>query len=191
MAEELQQILEKIKHDGVDKANAEAEAIISAAKAKADALLKDAEEKAASMRSQAETDAKAFAERAETSIRQAARDVVIDVKDRISSLFDGLVANDVSMALDDADAVAAIARDAVKSLISSDSGDAEISGGDKLVQTLRAQFASSMKVEKDDKAGKGFLIRIDGGRIEYDFSEAAIAAALARHLRPALANLVK
>ena len=42
MAEELQQLLEKIQHDGVEKANAEAAAILAKAKAEAAAILKDA-----------------------------------------------------------------------------------------------------------------------------------------------------
>ena len=47
MAEELQQLLEKIQHDGVEKANAEAAAIISKAKAEAEACKKAAAEEAA------------------------------------------------------------------------------------------------------------------------------------------------
>ena len=47
MAEELQQLLEKIQHDGVEKANAEAAAIISKANAEAEACKKAAAEEAA------------------------------------------------------------------------------------------------------------------------------------------------
>ena len=49
MAEELQQLLEKIQHDGVEKANAEAATILAKAKADAAAILKDAESKAAAL----------------------------------------------------------------------------------------------------------------------------------------------
>ena len=42
MAEELQQLLEKIQHDGVEKANAEAAAILAKAKAEAAALRAEA-----------------------------------------------------------------------------------------------------------------------------------------------------
>ena len=44
MAEELQQLLEKIQHDGVEKANAEAAAILAKAKAEAEAKAKAEEE---------------------------------------------------------------------------------------------------------------------------------------------------
>ena len=99
MAEELQQLLEKIQHDGVEKANAEATAILAKAKADATAVLKDAETKAAALRAQAETDARAFEERARKTISQAARDTVLDVKASLGKLFDKLLAQDVSAAL--------------------------------------------------------------------------------------------
>ena len=46
MAEELQNLLEKIKRDGVDKANAEAAAIVNKAKAEAAVIVKDAQTQA-------------------------------------------------------------------------------------------------------------------------------------------------
>ena len=116
MAEELQQLLEKIQHDGVEKANAEAAAILAKAKADAAAVLKDAETKAAALRAQAETDARAFEERARKTISQAARDTVLDVKASLGKLFDKLLAQDVSAALADPAEAARLALAAVKDL---------------------------------------------------------------------------
>ena len=147
MAEELQQLLEKIQHDGVEKANAEAAAILAKAKAEAAAVLKDAETKAAALRAQAETDARAFEERARKTISQAL----------------GAVQADVAV-------------------------------GAKLAAALKAQLAADaakgVQVVLDETTGAGFALRLDGGRVEYDFSEAAIAAALAKRLRPDLARIV-
>ena len=95
MAEELQQLLEKIQHDGVEKANAEAAAILAKAKAEAAAILKDAEDRAAACRAQAEADAAAFAERAGKTVSQAARDTVLEVRQGIDRLLENLLAKDV------------------------------------------------------------------------------------------------
>ena len=46
MAEQLQELLEKIQKEGVDKAKAEAERIVSEAKARAAQILKSADEQA-------------------------------------------------------------------------------------------------------------------------------------------------
>ena len=190
MAEELQQLLEKIQHDGVEKANAEATTILAKAKADAAAILKDAESKAAAFRAQAETDAKAFEERAQKTISQAARDTVLEVKDAIGRMLEKLLAKDVAAALADPSEAAKLALAAVNELGS----NADVAAGEKLAAALKAQLAADakagVKVVLDESVGTGFSIRLDGGRVEHDFSESAIVAALAKRLRPDLAKLV-
>ena len=190
MAEELQQLLEKIQRDGVDKANAEATAILDKAKAEAKAIVEKAEAEAAAATAKAEADAKAFAERANTTIRQAARDVVLEVREGVGRLFDGILAQDVKAAL--AGNAASLAAEAIKAL--SSGSDAQVAANAQLAEALRAQFAASaaagVEVVTDESVGAGFSVRLDGGRVEHDFSEKAIAAALAKRLRPDLARIV-
>ena len=191
MAEELQQLLEKIQHDGVEKANAESAAIVAKAKADADAIIKEATEKAATLRTQAEADAQAYAERAGKTIQQAARDTILEVKDALAKTFDKVLAQDVKAALADPSAVAAMTLEAVKAL-NADAADVAVSA--KLADTLKAQLAaaavSGLTVVTDENVGTGFSIRLDNGRVEHDFSEAAITAALVKRLRPDLAKLI-
>ena len=192
MAEELQQLLEKIQHDGVEKANAEAAAIISKAKAEAEACKKAAAEEAAAATAKAEAEAKASAERAEKTIQQAARDTIREVKNALDALFENLLAKNVNAALSTPGEAAKIALDAIRSL---NADDAEVAANEKLAAALKAQLAADaaskgVKVVLDPSVGSGFSIRLDGGRVEYDFSEAAISAAIAKRLRPALAALL-
>ena len=191
MAEELQQLLEKIQHDGVEKANAEAAAIISKAKAEAEACKKTAAEEAAALAAKAEAEAKASAERAEKTIRQAARDTVLEVKDALERLLQNLLEKNVNTALATPGEAAKIALEAIRSL---NAGTADVAADEKLAAALKAQLAadaaSGVNVVLDPTVGAGFSIRLDGGRVEYDFSEAAISAAIAKRLRPALAALL-
>ena len=191
MAEELQQLLEKIQRDGVDKANAEAKAILDKANAEAKAIVEKAKEEAAATTAKAEADAQAFADRAKETIGQAARDTVMEVKNGVNKLFEGLLAQDVNAAL--ADNAAALAADAVKAL--ADGSDAQVAANAQLAEALRAQLAAGaakgVTVVTDETVGTGFSVRLDGGRVEHDFSEKAITAALAKRLRPDLAKIVK
>ena len=191
MAEELQQLLEKIQHDGVEKANAEAAAIISKANAEAEACKKAAAEEAAAATAKAEAEAKASAERAEKTIQQAARDTIREVKNALDALFENLLAKNVNAALSTPGEAAKIALDAIRSL---NADDAEVAANEKLAAALKAQLAADaakgVKVVLDPTVGSGFSIRLDGGRVEHDFSEAAISAAIAKRLRPALAALL-
>ena len=191
MAEELQQLLEKIQREGVDKANAEAKAIVEKAKEEAKAIVEKAKEEAAAATAKAETDARAFAERANTTIKQAARDTVLEVKEGVNTFFESLLAQDVKTAL--ADNAAMLAAEAVKALAAG--ADAQVAANAQLAEALRAQFAADaangVTVVTDASVGTGFSVRLDGGRVEHDFSEKAITAALAKRLRPDLAKIVK
>ena len=192
MAEELQQLLEKIQRDGVDKANAEAAAIVAKAKAEAEALVKKAQEDAAAAEAKGKADAEAYAARARETIAQAARDTVLKVKDDVTKLLTKLLAQDVTAAL--ATEAVPIAAAAVKELVTG-SATAEVAASAKLVDALRAQLAAQaqggVKVVADEMTGAGFTVKLDSGRVEHDFTDAAIAGALAQRLRADLAALLK
>jgi len=191
MAEEIQQLLEKIQRDGVDKANAEAAAIVAKAKAEADALVKKAQEDAAAAEAKGKADAEAYAARARETISQAARDTVLKVKEDVTKLLTQLLAQNVSAAL--ATEAVPLAAAAVKELVAG--GSAEVATSAKLVDALRAQLAAQaqngVKVVADEMTGAGFTVKLDNGRVEHDFTDAAISEALAQRLRPDLAALLK
>ena len=184
--EDLQGLLEKINRDGVEKAEAEAKKIIDDARAKADALIKDALAQAAQSKADAEKTSAAYADRAAETIRQAARDIVIGVKDSVTALLENLLARDVEKAL--GDSAAQIAADAIKGL----TGSGEITCGPKLAASLKAQLAANgnIKVDTDEALGAGFTVKIDGGRVEHDFTAETISTELAKRLRPDLAKLL-
>ena len=192
MAEELQQLLEKIQRDGVDKANAEAAAIVAKAKAEADALVKKAQEDAAAAEAKGKADAEAYAARARETISQAARDTVLKVKEDVTKLLTKLLAQDVAAAL--ATEAVPLAATVVKELVTG-SAAAEVATAPKFVDALRAQLAAQaqdgVKVVADEMTGTGFTVKLDNGRVEHDFTDAAISEALAQRLRADLAKLLK
>lgn len=186
--EDLQGLLEKINRDGVEKAQAEADRIVSAAKAKAAEITKAASEEAAKAKADAEKAAEDYAKRAAETVRQAARDTVIEVRGAVSALLERILAKDVEKALSDEATVAAISAEAVKGLC----GPVEVAAPAKLAAALKAQLASqqNVKVVLDETTGAGFSVKLDGGRIEHSFTPEAIAGELARRLRPDLAALL-
>ena len=192
MAEELQNLLEKIKRDGVDKANAEAAAIVNKAKAEAAAIVKDAQAQAEAAKAAAKTQADQDAARAAETIRQAARDTVLKVESAVTTLLSALLTKSVDAALADPAVAAPLAAEAVKALVKGDAA-AEVAANGKLVEALRAQLAAqaNIKVVLDEATQAGFIVKLDGGRVEHDFTGAVVTDALASRLRPALAKLLK
>ena len=192
MAEELQNLLEKIKRDGVDKANAEAAAIVNKAKAEAAAIVKDAQAQAEAAKAAAKTQADQDAARAAETIRQAARDTVLKVESAVTTLLSALLTKSVDTALADPAVAAPLAAEAVKALVKGDAA-AEVAANGKLVEALRAQLAAqaNIKVVLDEATQAGFTVKLDGGRVEHDFTGAVVTDALASRLRPDLAKLLK
>ena len=186
--EDLQGLLEKINREGVEKADAEAKKIIEAAQAKADALVRDARAKAEQAKADAEKASALSAERAAETIRQSARDITIGIRGSVTALLESLLAKDVEKALGDEQTAAAIVADAIKDL----TGPGEIRCGAKLAAALKSQVSGlkSFTLATDPALGAGFTVRLDGGRVEHDFTAETISTELARRLRPDLAKLV-
>ena len=185
MAEELQSLIEKINRDGVEKASAEAERIVSAAKEQAAAILRSAKDEAARYAVAAEADAKASAGRAQETLRQVARDVVISVECSVTRLLEKILAASVDAALSDPAVAATIAGEAVRDVVVA----GEISAAPKVAEAIKAK--ANFTVVMDETLGTGFSVRLDGGRVEHDFTGATVAAELAKRLRPDLAALMK
>lgn len=198
MNDDLQQLLERIRKEGVDEASAQAKAIIDAAEAKAAAIVKQAEQDAAARKAAAERDAAAFQQRAEQAVRQSARDLFLQVERSLSALFERILAKDVDKALADAGQVAPLALEAARAYIAGGEKAVDLVVSSKapaLAEAIRAQVAKAagqgIEVSGDGAAFTGFRLRLDNGRIEHSFTGAAVADALCAGLRPQLAELVK
>lgn len=189
--ENLEKLLDKIQQDGVDKAKQEAKAVLDEARAKARDIVQNATEKADELRSKAEKDAEGFKASAEATVRQAARDILLGVEQDVTKLFSKLLLKDVTAAMEKGDWVAKLAKEAVKTYLKG--GEMEVDAGKNLMNTLRAELASEKEIKliTDENTGNGFRIRLEGGRVEHDFTGDAVTAALSELLRPELAALLK
>jgi|LFRM01.1.fsa_nt_gb V/A-type H+-transporting ATPase subunit E len=199
MTEELQQLLDRIRTEGVEKAQAEAQALVEQARREAGEIVARAEAEAKAFRETAQRDADAYQRRAEQSIRQAARDVLIQVEQDLVKRFEGLLSREVG---------AAVADEASFRRWVSEAVAAYLKGGDKEVEVVvgggAAAQAAGLLARLRQEAGTGqgitiasnpafpagFTLRLQGGRVAYSFTAEAITAALARLLRPQLAKLL-
>ena len=200
MTEELQQLLDRIRTEGVEKAQDEAQAIIKQARAEADALVAKARDEAATLRREAERDAAAFARRAEESVRQAARDVRIQVEQDLVKTLENLLRRDVGQAASDEQAMQQWIADAVAAALKGGAREVEVVLGGRaagqaagLVKRLQADAATAegVTVTPSPAFPDGFVLRLEGGRVEQSFTTEAITAALARLLRPQLVKLLQ
>lgn len=194
MTQDLQQLLEKINTDGVEKAKSEAEKIIAQANTQAKIIFETATREAKLQIANAKQEADAFERRAEETIRQSARDTVLNIETSVTAMLTALLLKDVNTALSSTELVAQLASEAVRAYVQG-KGGLDVVASAKLVDALREKLAAEalngVTVISDDHTGAGFKIRLANGRIEHDFSGAAVADALAKSLRPKLASLLR
>jgi V/A-type H+-transporting ATPase subunit E len=194
MTQDLQQLLEKIQRDGVDRAKSEADKILAQANSQAHAIVEAAKSESAKIIAKARQEAEGFEHRAEETIRQSARDTLLTVEKSVTALLSKLLADQVNSAMGGSELVSKLAEEAVRTYLAG-RGAVEVAASAKLADALRSAFAekalTGVTVVTDDATGTGFRVRLDNGRVEHTFTGVAVADALARQLRPRLAALLK
>ena len=193
MAEDLQALMERIQKDAVEKAELEANAIISKAKDKAAAIVKAAEDEAKAKLEQADKDAEAFTERSGRTLEQAARDLLLSVGKNLEKMVLDLLSLQIEKSLDET-----TVKNMLLTIAKSYSSDIEIDFSEADAKALSSfvmgEFAKQLKagvtVESDKGVKFGFRVKLDGGKVSHEFTEAAMAESLSALLRPQLAKIV-
>ena len=193
MAEDLQALMERIQKDAVDKAELEATAIISKAKDKALEIVNAAEEEAKAKLEQADKDALAFTERSERTLEQSARDLLLSVGKNLEKMILDLLSLQIEKSLDEA-----TVKNMLLTIAKSYSSDIEVDFSEADAKALSSfvmgEFAKQLKagvtVESDKGVKFGFRVKLDGGKVSHEFTEAAMAESLSALLRPQLAKIV-
>ena len=197
MSTDLQHLLDKIQAEGLDKAKAGADALLDQARAEARRITDAAQQRADDFRAQSERDAEAYHQRAVESIRQAGRDVLLNVEKSAQAMMEALLLKELKAAMALPDVLAQLLREAVAGHARDGDVSARVpKAAEALLPALREKLkgmATRGKVEVvlDAAQGSGFSLRVEDGRVEHDFSAEAVARALAKSLRPQLAELLK
>ena len=193
MAEELKHLIEQIQKEGVEKADEQANTIISQAKEKAAKIVTEAEEKAHAALLKAKTESDAFAERSVKTLEQAARDLLITVGQGCEKVVTETLGKNVDSAL---------SGDLLEKMILSVVGqnkessiELSVSEADKAALTAfcaEQARASGQEIElqSDSEVLSGFKVSFKDQNVYLDFSGEAVADALASFLRPELAKAV-
>ncbi|MCL1910096.1 MAG: hypothetical protein FWG05_04075 [Kiritimatiellaeota bacterium] len=197
MSQELQALLDKIQSEGVDKANEKAKAITDAAERDAAARIAAAEKKAAEIVAKAEAEAAVLRERAEQAVRQAARDIVLETESKIRQTFERLMLRDTESALS-GDALKPFLETVVRAAANESSGavealvpPAQVAEMTKFAASrLAGEVKGGLKISASNDIKAGIRIMVNDGRIEHDFTAAALTEAMTKLMNPMLAEMI-
>ena len=198
MGTDLQHLLDKIQAEGLDKAKAGADALLARARDEARQIVDLAQQQAAELAARAQQEAEAHRQRATEAVRQAGRNVMLGVEKSTRELLEKVLFRGVKTAMALPEVLTPLLLETVRVYVArGETVSARLpKDAEALLHALRGQLrreaeSGSVEVELDAAQGPGFSLRIQNGRVEHDFSAAAVAAAMSKMLRPQLAELLK
>ncbi len=194
---QLNELIEKIKKEGVGEAETKANQIIDDAKKQASEIIEKGKKEAAQMVSKARADQQQFEAAGKEAIKQAGRDLILNIKANLTSVFDSIIKREVSAGLSE-NVIAELVPEIIKEWMkkSTDKIEVLLSKEDsaKLEQSLLSKLSADMKkgvvIKAHPGIKSGFRIAEKNGQSYYDFTNEGIAESLVQHLNPVLGEII-
>ncbi len=196
---QLQELIEQIKKDGVDAAEAQAEAIIVSAKAEAEKIIADAKLEADKLTANAKAENAKAVKSGEDAIRQAGRNLLISFRESVTKELKAIVSDNVNTVYS-SDAFAKLIINAVEcwagkpeaddiSVILNDGDLAKLE--EALLAELKVKMLGGVTLKANDNFDGGFRIAVNNGTVYYDYSAEAVTDMLSNYLSPKVTALLK
>ena len=194
--ENLEGLLQRIREEGTERANQEADQILAVARQQASNIVKEAEAEAKRILQEAESRVAQLSEAGRKAQEQAARDLVLAVRAELVGMLDRLI---------DRAGRDALTGEALQELILKASADCLAGDGgkhieihlnekdlarlaDSFVSQLKEELQAGVELKAHPGIQAGFRVGSRGGAMFYDFTAPALAEALASLLRPQFAK---
>ena len=196
---QLQELIDKIKKDGVSAAEQKAAEIIADAEKKADAKIKDAEDKAAQIIKDAKAETERMQKASDEAIVQAGRNMLLSFRDSLIGELDALIKVETAKA-ESKNILEKLVPETVKAWAkNADASELSVLLSESDLKALQSAFTAQLKNEikkgleiKPDKTlAAGFRIGVKNGAAFYDYSADALSEMFAAYLNPKVAALLK
>lgn len=197
MEVQIQELLDAIKRDGIAEGQKQAEQIISEATLQANEIVQAAKKEAAKLLEEARRESEAMQLRGKTALEQAARDVILSLKQSIKAHFTRLLEKKVEKILTGSELVSLIIAVVHGNLADPAQSTVELREDDfaALADTLREELADEIKrgleIRPVMASDVGFRYATKDGSSYFDFSAQQIADLLMPFLNPSLAQIVE
>lgn len=200
MPHQVQQLINKIRTEGIEQANANAQEIENDAKNRAEAIIAEAEQKAGDIVMNAEGDAKKMREAGERALEQAARNMLLSLRKDIESILSGIMTQDVGAALS-SERIGNLIQESIEKYMSQHDIDDDIHVfmsentlkelGDGFVARLQERFKKNVIFKPSADVNTGFMVSFDSGKTNFDFTDESLAAFLSVYMNEKLGEILK
>lgn len=196
---QLQELIEKIKKDGVGAAESSAAAIIADAEKRANAIIAVAERKAEDAEQKAKKEADRLEKASIDAIKQAGRNIILSFRDGITAELSAIVSQE-TVKVYNSDMLKTLIPEVVKSWTANmDASSIAVLLPEKELKALSPAFSAALKAEitkglvikSDSSLDAGFRIGTKDGAAYYDFSAEAVAGLFSAYLNPKITEIMK
>lgn len=196
---QLQDLIDKIKSDGVLKAEEEAKKIISEAEKKATSIVSDAKKNANEIVENAKRDAERFQKSTEDSLSQASRNIILSFRSAIENEVEKIIQLKTNETFSPS-LLEKIIPETVKawsaktnanelSVLLSEKDLASLSSA--FQNLLKDEIANGLELKADKTLSGGFRIGVENGKAFYDYSAETVAKLFASYVNEKTKSIVQ
>jgi V/A-type H+-transporting ATPase subunit E len=195
---QLQELIDRIKSEGIKTAEQESARIIKEAQHKANDIVAGAHDEASGIVAKAKQQVQRFEQTATEAVQQAARNTILSLRTRVIEIFDALLAEQTGQAYS-----REVLQEAIVSLIKAWNKEQVanlevlLSASDlkKIEKELKGRLSEELKkgleLKPFPELQAGFRIAMKDGSAYFNFSDQGIAEILSEYLNPKIAEIVQ
>lgn len=196
---QLQELIDKIKKDGVSSAESAAAQITADAEKKAASIVGEAQKKADDIVKNAKSEIARLEKASEDALSQACRNMLITFRDSLIAELDSFIQSEAAKTYSP-DLMKTLIPETVKEWSkNSDASELSVLLGEKdlkslesgLKAALKEEIAKGLEIKADNSLSAGFRIGVNNGAAFYDYSAESVADLFSAYLNPRVAAVMK
>jgi len=195
---QVQELIDKIKRDGLETASQEAAKIRSAAEAEAGRIIESAKKEAEEVIYKARQNAERSEKAGIAALEQASRNLVLAFREEIQGLLNKLVEDRIN-AVYGVDVLKNALPELIKNWAAKGENNLSVILPESALSGIEAYFRDELngellegvELKPNRKIDAGFHISNKEGSIYYDFSVESVAGLFSSYLNPKLAEILK
>lgn len=196
---QLQELIDKIKKDGISSAEEAAAQITADAEKKAASIVEEAQKKSDDMIKNAKSEIARLEKASEDAVTQACRNMLISFRDSLVAELGGLIQSETAKSYS-SDLMKNLIPETVKAWSkNADASELSVLLSEKdlkslegeLKAALKAEIAKGLEIKPDKTLSAGFRISVKNGAAFYDYSAESVADLFSAYLNPRVAAIMK
>lgn len=196
---QLQELIDKIKKDGVSSAETVASQITADAEKKAASIVDEAQKKSDDMIKNAKAEIARLEKASTDALSQACRNMLITFRDSLVAELDSFIKSESAKAYSPElmkslipETVKAWSKNADASELSVLLSEKDLKSlEDGLKAALKTEISKGLEIKPDSTLSAGFRIGVNNGAAFYDYSAESVADLFSAYLNPRVAAVMK